>query len=101
MTDAVIRVCPGCCGNTGREHLTNTGVGVGKRRPRKDSLRKLLLRLVWSSRRLCGGREGGNADASVYIVIIKIQEACVIKTDFGDKQVFSLAGARSQELRDW
>lgn len=39
VTDAVIRVCPGCCGSEERGQLTNTGVGVGKRRAGKDSLR--------------------------------------------------------------
>lgn len=49
---------------------------------------------LWRER----GRECGYISMYSYH---KDTEACVIKTHFGDKQVFSLAGARSQELRDW
>lgn len=35
VTDGVIKMCPGCCGNTERGHLTGTGVGVEKRSTRK------------------------------------------------------------------
>lgn len=58
VTGGVTKVCPGCCGNTERGHLTSTGVGVEKRRPGNDSLRKLLISLVWSSRSLCGEMAG-------------------------------------------
>lgn len=45
MTDAVTKACPGCCGNTERGHLENTGVGAGKRRSGRGSLGELLLPL--------------------------------------------------------
>lgn len=58
--------------------------GVGKRTPRKDSLRELLLRLAWE----------GQRERRPIVCIV------TIKAHFGDKQVFSLL-EHSQELRDW
>ena len=92
MTDAMIKVCPGCCGNTGGGHLTKHWGGVGKRTPRKDSLRELLLRLAWSSQSPLW-RDGQREHRPIVCIV-------TIKAHFGDKQVFSLL-EHSQELRDW
>lgn len=74
MTGGVTEVCPGCCGNTERGHLTGAGVGVEKRRPGNDSLRKFVAKLSLVKQESLW-EDNGNADPSVCIVILKTQ-AC-------------------------
>lgn len=69
------------------------------RRPGKDSLRRLLPRLVWSRGVSVEGRRGCRP-IGIYSCH-KDTGACVRGTHLGDKHVFSLAGAKSRGSGDW